>query len=129
MSEGKSQQGGMSSSIRLSLSELGLFLWKSPYLFNFTFDDAAKRAILEQCYSALWQNDAQIMQEYFYPDHDIYLAAIDRLVRQRRITPDAVDPRDFEHMHEGHLKTLLLDKPTQRCGRVFRKGEAVYRCR
>jgi E3 ubiquitin-protein ligase UBR1 len=115
------------SSTSLNLSD---FLWQSPLLFNCNFDESAKQAILSRCYEALWMNNENIMNQYFFNSRQDLLES---LIHQ-------------SHCHDGKERDIITDTslwhtngvlPNQdlssqkgrQCGHVFRKGEPVYRCR
>ncbi|KAI9471425.1 hypothetical protein BDB00DRAFT_239489 [Zychaea mexicana] len=124
--------------------DLATFLWQTPFIFDYTFDDAAKRALLQKCYASLWKNKNELMQQHFFPDRREFDESIDRslLHRHRRTrnndegTSDrtglsqAQEDADMDNNNSNTSNMHTYKRPhLERCGRVFRKGEPVYRCR
>ncbi|KAI8143673.1 hypothetical protein BJV82DRAFT_558238 [Fennellomyces sp. T-0311] len=117
--------------------DLSTFLWQAPFIFDYTFDDAAKRALLQKCYASLWKNKNELMQQYFFPDRRDLDESIDRLLlhrhRRARNSDDLTGDRstDQQQQEDADMDNAHTYKRhhVERCGRVFRKGEPVYRCR
>ncbi|ORY96698.1 hypothetical protein BCR43DRAFT_492123 [Syncephalastrum racemosum] len=108
--------------------DLATFLWQSPFLYDHPVDDSIRRATLEKCYTACWNNDPALMQRFFFRDPPSWQDAMHRqLSRRQRTRADPIQPSN------PHGNFMMVDEEpprTQiRCGRVFRKGEPVYRCR
>ncbi|KAG2217780.1 hypothetical protein INT45_011837 [Circinella minor] len=126
--------------------DLATFLWQTPFIFDYTFDDAAKRAVLEKCYATLWKNKNQTMRQYFFSNRHEFKESIDRslLHRHRRArnndgmtaddltnaqAPTQQEDADMDNSNNNSDQHTHKRHHLERCGRVFRKGEPVYRCR
>ncbi|KAI9318249.1 hypothetical protein BX666DRAFT_1936511 [Dichotomocladium elegans] len=108
--------------------DLATFLWQSPFLFRYSLNEVAKRSLLQKCYSMLWKNQDDVMEQHFFADKVAFSEAIDRLMlhRHRRAhnQQNAMATDTDVDMGQTDSSPVL-----QRCGRVFRKGEPIYRCR
>lgn len=112
------------TSVQYASLDLSTFLWQSPSLFDHQFSTQAKHAIFEKCYSWLWQNEQELMRQYFYPDRQRWEDSIARLLQNRR--GDTL-PSDQLMSDDNDVSTSSYSREI--CGRLFRKGEPVYRCR
>lgn len=75
------------------------------------------------------------MEQYFFKDRGAFHDAIDRLMLHRHSrthNQDGMERMDMQSGGDAATTTTAAaqqQRPLQRCGRVFRKGEPVYRCR
>lgn len=108
--------------------DLAHFLDHAQTTYAYNFDDVTKTFILSRCYEALWLNDPQLIS-YFFNDPDTLSRAI-----RFQLETSAPHSSDTNTPVLWHTNRVLPppDLESQHglpCRHVFRKGEAVYRCR
>lgn len=114
-------------------SSLQSYLNQTPTLFEYTFNDATRKAVLIACYQCLWNNDEAFKRSYFAPDDK----AFEKLMETGGSSLLTLNrsKRDLLNGTNSLLETSEIEaeyQPSQRgkqCGHVFQKGETVYRCR
>ncbi|KAG2173607.1 hypothetical protein INT43_005025 [Umbelopsis isabellina] len=114
-------------------STLQAYLNDTPKLYEYTFNDATRRAVLDTCYQFLWNHDTSYKRAYFAPNDK----AFDKLMETggSSLLPMARSKKDMLHTTNSLLENSEIEaeyQPSQRgkqCGHVFQKGETVYRCR
>ncbi|KAI8645793.1 hypothetical protein BD408DRAFT_480312 [Parasitella parasitica] len=131
--ESSSSASGSSNKMRdenTADTSLSNFLWQSPLVFNCHFDEAAKQAILSRCYEGLWMNDESIMDQYFFSSkQDLQETLLSQSQRHDGKEQNAITDPKLWHTNAILPNQDLSSQKGRQCGHVFRKGEAVYRCR
>jgi E3 ubiquitin-protein ligase UBR1 len=114
-------------------STLQAYLNNTPNLYEYTFNDATRRAVLDTCYQFLWNHNESYQRAYFASNDK----AFEKLMETggASLLSMARSKKDLLHATNSLLETSEIEaeyQPSQRgkqCGHVFQKGETVYRCR
>ncbi|KAI8141720.1 hypothetical protein BJV82DRAFT_645135 [Fennellomyces sp. T-0311] len=124
-SHGQSSGDAADSSTPYPYATLAEYLWRTPFIFNGRFDDDTRAAIIAECYQSLWQHNPALMPKYFFATQKDFQDAIHAQLNS--MSDD--DPFLVWHTNGIVPAPDLSNEHGRQCGRVFRKGEPVYRCR
>jgi E3 ubiquitin-protein ligase UBR1 len=117
--------------VSVTPSQLKTFLTEAPLMYKSKLDKKAEKHILTNCYRALWSNDLNLMQKYFFKEGLSDSDNLSQLLEKYNLFGSADD--NDEHLQNLHNED---DEPEywesqrgKQCGHLFKKGESVYRCR
>ncbi|KAL1921436.1 uncharacterized protein VTP21DRAFT_11152 [Calcarisporiella thermophila] len=100
------------------------FLRHAPHRYSYNFTQAARHEILLECYTSLWGKHDEYMHLLF-PSGFEDAGGVDGVLQQQHQIDQEFDlPADDENLPE-----YTPAAKGKACGHVFRRGEAVYRCR
>ncbi|KAI7861885.1 hypothetical protein BDF14DRAFT_1862837 [Spinellus fusiger] len=119
---------------KITHAHLYTFLTNAPSCSQ-KLNRATKRLILTNCYRALWSNNLDWMQTYFFKGKIVDGKSLSKLLEMHNMlgshkdTPTtatdantALDPQEDESEYgEAHRG--------KQCGHLFKKGESIYRCK
>ncbi|KAI8969011.1 hypothetical protein BDF20DRAFT_916425 [Mycotypha africana] len=123
MKNGKQQQ-------QPSDTTLTDYLWQTPLYYNCQFDETVKLDILSHCFAALWKDNKEFMQKYFFQSiEELRDVVMNQSRRRDGKERNVINDPKLWHTNALIPPTDLSNQKGRQCGHVFRKGEPVYRCR
>ena len=106
----------------LSLKE---FLVAAPQLYKTKLSREAEKLVLTTCYRALWNNDLDLMQKYFFKEGLLENEKFSQLLERHHLF--RTFKQDLGQQEEE--PEYWESQRGKQCGHLFKKGESVYRCR
>ncbi|CAO3702627.1 unnamed protein product [Rhizopus stolonifer] len=122
------------ASTPVTAEQLKTFLNETPLMYKSKLHSRAEKHILTNCYRALWSNNTEWMQTYYFQEGLSDSDNLSHLLEKYNLFGSKKqDTSDIKHENPLLDDT---DEPeyweTQRgkqCGHVFKRGESIYRCR
>lgn len=122
------------TSTPVTAKQLKTFLNETPLMYKSKLHSRAEKHILTNCYRALWSNNTEWMQTYYFQEGLSDSDNLSHLLEKYNLFGSKKqDTSDIKHENPLLDDT---DEPeyweTQRgkqCGHVFKRGESIYRCR
>ncbi|KAG0166761.1 hypothetical protein DFQ30_006800 [Apophysomyces sp. BC1015] len=111
------------------------FLVAVPNVSTDILSRETERQILTNCYRALWANDLDLMQKYFFKEGLSADGNISSVLEKYNLFHH--DDSTSVHANQEHEQTdaeedgpeYLESQRGKQCGHLFKNGESVYRCR
>ncbi|ORX62464.1 hypothetical protein DM01DRAFT_1315943 [Hesseltinella vesiculosa] len=116
------------------------FLTDAPTLYQQKLEPNDEKQILTNCYRALWNNNPEWLQRYFFKEGLSDQQSLAHLLEKYDLFGDIRDDDDQAQVLANNSDNEIVD-PTKdepeywesqrgkQCGHLFKKGETVYRCR
>ncbi|KAI8340755.1 hypothetical protein BC941DRAFT_392381 [Chlamydoabsidia padenii] len=147
----KMSSASTSQAASVTPDSLRRFLIDTPSVFKEKLNRTAEKQILTNCYRALWSNNSEWMQQYFFKEGLGENESLTQLLEKYELVSAADEhissgsglrgeSSSMEIVQNNPDNNVLVD-PTQdepeywetqrgkQCGHLFKKGESVYRCR
>lgn len=119
-----SQAVDSAESARVTPAQLKKFLTEAPLMYKSRLSKGAQKHILTHCYRALWSNDLDMMQKYFFKEGLEDSDNLSQLLEKYNLFGSKQD-----HQPDENEPEYLESQRGKQCGHLFKKGESVYRCR
>ncbi|GAA5800849.1 hypothetical protein HPULCUR_006288 [Helicostylum pulchrum] len=119
-----SQAEDSAESARVTPAQLKKFLTEAPLMYKSRLSKGAQKHILTHCYRALWSNDLDMMQKYFFKEGLEDSDNLSQLLEKYNLFGSKQD-----HQPDENEPEYLESQRGKQCGHLFKKGESVYRCR
>ncbi|KAI9304397.1 hypothetical protein BJ944DRAFT_86273 [Cunninghamella echinulata] len=131
----------VSSATPITPNSLKAFLTDAPSIYKHKLQRSGEKQILTNCYRALWSNNNEWMQRYFfkegYNDNDSLTQLLEKYnLLHGSHTHDNLRERVLSTLADSLIDDQLPDEPEysksqrgKQCGHLFKRGESVYRCR
>jgi hypothetical protein len=112
------------------------FLAQAPKRSLYQYNYIAEQAIIVKCFQALWHDNVDYMQKYFFPNATGDRRNLSNIIAKHRQQLNAVGSTTLSSNTENVVLDEDNDGPEywesqrgRQCGHVFKKGEAIYQCR